>query len=473
MLNSIKRIFNRRPRERAFQGAMPSRYFEDWTHTVTKINRDLRSSYNSLTLRARDLAKNNEFVVGFLRSLDRNVIGAHGFTFQSRAADLALRMRIEGMWKDYCSRTGGYVTLDEHCSARDFDILVMRSLIIDGEVFIRRVWDDASEYGYRYEVLDALDIDPYYNVTTMTDGHSVVMGIEFDERGREVAYYHRKQSGMAEDVYFAGEREKLPASEVYHIFTKTFPNQARGYTALAAIILNLAQLDAYRDAELVHARIQACTMGIWESNGMSGDVLDEQTENGETVREMRPGIFAYAPRGYTAKYLQNSSPNNQFGIFCKNVLRSIANALGVSYNKSTGDYESVNYSSLREATLEDRANFEEMQQTLITCWKDFQFRDFVESLLIRRKISPGEAGEAARHAFFGRRYPWVDPSKEIAAKAKELDLLLTDPITELEARGIDPAEHLDRWKQWNAMTADRGISFNIKPPLEMGEITNE
>ncbi|MBQ7695568.1 MAG: phage portal protein [Clostridia bacterium] len=468
MFELVKKLFRRsgaaprRGQIRHFTAANYSR-FTDWPLSYARIDASLRLDYITMTLRARDLAVNNEYVAGVLVNLTRNVIGAEGFTLQSKAANVKLRPEIERLWREYQSRVGGFVTFDEKQSGRDFDALVLRTLMIDGEVFIHLAFDASSKFGYRYEVVDSLQIDPLYNVEDCGNGEKIAMGIRLDRRGRELAYYIRE---TRYDYYMSGPRIEIPASEMIHIFRKNFPDQSRGYSNLAPIILNLNQMDGYKEAELVHARIQACTMAVWERNGQptGGDFLDNSTdEKGEFVREMKPGIFPVAPEGYSAKFLQQSSPSNQFAAFWKVMLRSISNALGISYNKASGDYELVNYSSLREATLEDRASFEEAQRFLIENWKDFQFSDFTRALALRGYIPVGELDNCLRHRFFGRRFPWVDPAKELAAKEKEYDLLLTDPISELESRGQEPEELIERWKQWDAMVKKAGLPFMARP----------
>ena len=470
----LKRIFTRKsaaPQQgaayRHFNAANVSR-FTDWPLSYAKIDASLRLDYITMTLRARDLAVNNEYVSGILHNLTRNVIGAEGFTLQSKADDVTLRPEIERLWREYQSRVGGFVTLDEHQSGRDFDALVLRTLMIDGEVFIHRAFDASSKFGYRYEVVDSLQIDTLYNVPDCGNGEKISMGIRLDARGRELAYYVRE---TRYDYYMSGPRIEVSAEDMLHIYRKQFPDQSRGYSLFAPIILNLNQLDGYKEAELVHARIQACTMAVWERNGQptGDDFLDTTDEKGEFVREMKPGIFPVAPQGYSAKFLQQSSPSNQFGTFWKNMLRSISNALGISYNKAAGDYESVNYSSLREATLEDRASFEEAQRFLIENWKGFQFGDFIRALAYRGFVPMAKLDDCLRHRFFGRRFPWVDPAKEIAAKAQEYDLLLTDPISELESRGQDPEEVIERWKQWEAMVIKAGLPFMQKAPAPAAE----
>lgn len=466
----MERIFKRPRMERRFRASQSNRLI-DWALSPVKINAELKQDFLAMTLRARDLAKNNEFVAGYLDSLKRNVLGAHGFTLQSKAEQPELAGRLEALWQDYQSRSGAYVTLDELQSGRDFDLLILRTLAIDGEVFIRRIFDPLSPYGWRYEVLDSLEIDPFYN-EELTDGGRIVMGIRFDARGREVSFFLRRSKTT--DHYFCGERIEIPAGEIIHIFRKFFPDQARGYTPLAGIVLNLAQMDAYKEAEIVHARIQACVMGVWEWNGQNtGDILDSTDDKGEFIREIKSGIFPVAPKGYSAKFLQNTSPNNQFGTFWKTILRSVSNALGMSYNKAAGDYESINYSSVREASLEDRANFEELQQFLIENWKETQFRFFCRALALNGRIAPPEAVECMKHKFFGRRFSWIDPQKEINAKREEMNMLLTDPITELEMRGLDPAEVIGRWSRWRTMCAEHGVPFMEQPPGPAIYLTDE
>ena len=463
MFSKLKQKFQRnRPanhtvmNSRMFAAAQGNRLV-DWPVSYQRINGDLFTQYVPIVLRARDLAINNESVIGIIKNMIRNVIGTTGFTLQSRAEPAGIRPELEELWREYCSRTGGHCTIDERSSARDLDILVLRSLIIDGEAFIHRVFDPDSKFGYRYEVLDALQIDPTFVVRNLNGGGQIFMGIELDSRNREVAYYWRE---VVCEQYFSGERIRIPASEIIHLYRKEFPSQYRGISMLAGAALNLRQLDDYRNAELVHAQIASCTMGVWEWNGQNQDdiITDAQADDaGEFVREIKPGIFPIAPRGYQAKFLQNSAPNSQFAAFWKAVMRSISNSLGLSYNKASGDYESVNYSSLREAALEDRETYGELQRFMIENWKSLQYRDFINACFLNGLVTVTTLAGAYRHQFFGRRFSWIDPQKEIAAKKEEIALMLTDPIKELEARGEDPADVIKRSKEWLDMLGAEGL----------------
>jgi lambda family phage portal protein len=462
---------------RMFNAAQHNR-LTDWRVSYQRVNGDLFVQWQTITLRCRDLAMNNESVIGLLHNLTRNVIGANGFTLQSKAEPVELRPIIESLWRDYNAGSSKAVAFDGHAGGRDFDMLVLRSLVIDGECFIRKVYDPVSRYGWRYEVIDAMQIDPMYMVQRLDNGGKIFMGIELDARGREVAYYYRP---TVDEQYYTGARERLDAKDIIHLFRREFPSQYRGISMLAGAVMNLKQLDDYRTAELIHAQIGSCCMGVWEWNGQNPDdiITDSSADDkGEFVREIKPGIFPIAPRGYSAKFLQNQGANPQFPSFVKNILRSICNSLGLSYNKGSGDYESVNYSSLREASLEDRETFKELQTYLIENWKDIQFKNFIGALIAKGTVRAQSLAMLKPHKFFGRRFQWVDPQKEIKAKKEEMAMMLTDPISELEARGEDPDEVIARFAEWKKKLDEAGLggfwdaTFGLKEP-EIIEDANE
>lgn len=458
MKNFLSRIFKKnfnQPKYRLFTAAENNRLLE-WVLNFGKMNLALKREYVPIVRRARAMAVNNELVCGILENYRRNVIGPEGFVLQSKSA---IAPQIEADWDEYNSRSGEYLTFDGRQSGRDFDNLILRSLVIDGEAFIHREYDFSSPFGYRYELIDALDVDTDFS-EEYQDGSRVVMGIEIDPAGRETAYYLRINRNS--DFYGTGERIRVPAERMIHIYRKLEPQQVRGVSILAPILKKIAHLEAYEEAEIVHARAQSCVMGIWEKTG-TGDPLDANGQ-GEIATELEPGTFKFAPEGYTPKFLQNAAPSSNFASFWKNLTRTIANSIGLSYNKAAGDYESVNYSSLREASLEDRATYTELQQFFVENWKDIQFKDFIESG--KRNRSYPNDKNLMKHRFFGRRFQWVDPLKEISALEKEFSLGLTDPITEIEKRGFDPDEIIERTKLWREKCKAAGLDLSGSKPVD-------
>lgn len=472
MKNLFEKIFRKRPtaQTRRFDAAKQTRLIR-WALGTDRINGQLKQDYQTMVRRARDLAQNNDFVTGYLENLERNVIGPDGFRLQSLARDAsgapdaARAAEIRELWEFFQSEEFNFVSSDEQQGGRELDVLVLNTLVIDGEVFIWRRPDPASPFGMRYEVIDSLDVDYLYNVERTADGGRIVMGIRMDARNRPLSYFVREARG---DFYQTGVRFELPAREVLHLFRRRFPGQVRGITRLAAAVLDIAQLDEYKEAEIIAAKLQAANCIIYEKTGVSEDLGGDADAAGNVMWDVAPGQAGLAPEGYTAKQITPNHPNSNFGAFFKAVVRGISNSVGLSYNKAAGDYESVNYSSLREASLEDRETYKTLQKFLIAKWKNPQFADFMRFSVLSGTLKAdfAELPRLMRHRFNPRRFSWVDPEKELKAKRLEYEMRLTDPLTEIEESGRDPVEVLDNWQRYHEMCAARGLSVAIAPLVD-------
>lgn len=468
IFRAIGRAITGKKRQRKFSAARNDRLI-DWSLGWVRINGQLKQDYRLMVERARDLAQNNEFVTGYLENIERNVIGADGFRLQSLARnpdgsfDRETAREVCSLWKEYQAEEFSYVSADGSQGGREFDALVIRTMLTDGEAFIRRVIDPSSPFGVRYQVLDSLDIDYLYN-EELGDGGRIVMGVKITATGLPVSYFVRESNG---DYYQTGERFEIPASEIIHLYRKRFPGQVRGITGLAATVLNIAQLDEYKEAEIVAAKLQAANCAVYEHTGSEDGILDDEDgdENGNIMREMSPGQIGVAPRGYSLKQVTPNHPNSNFAGFTKSVLRGISCSLGLSYNKAAGDYENINYSSSKAATLEDHTTYETLQKFMIGKWKSRQYADFLRysALSGLLKVDFRRLPGLLCHRFYGKRAQWLDPQKELAGKKLEYELMRTDPITELEAAGRDPEETLDNWKRFGEMCAARGLSFEVTP----------
>ena len=462
---------------RGFIGARPSAMAK-FESTFAKINAELREDYIALTLRARDLAKNNEIVGSYISLMMRNVLGHNGFIFNETAynddgsADRIANQTIESFWYDYTRSFRKYVSADGQMDEVEFDRHILFNFLVDGEVFIRRVKDSSSRYGIRYEVLDALDVDTLYNVEYGKTPR-VVMGVEIDEHYKPLAYWIRKNRSA--NYYLQGERVRVSASEIIHLYKKQYAGQVRGYTPLAACIHSLAGLETYKKAEINASLLNSCYMGIWEEKDADADAYSQYDEEqiddaGDVATELETNVFRFAPKGYSLKNIQATHPNSNVGAFLKAMIKGIASALGVSSNKLNSDYESVNYSSLRQANMEDVQAWREYQQLMISGWKNLQFADWLKCLLLSdlTNLPFSKFEKFLSHDFRGRSWEYLDPAKEYAAIKLKMEMRLTNPILELEKQGLDVDDVLDGWQLFEAKCKARGLT-----PINPAEIVVE
>lgn len=307
------------------------------------------------------------------------------------------------------------------------------------------------------------------------------MGVEIDEYNRPVKYYFREASI---DNYQVGQLIEIPADEIIHIFKHEFVGQTRGFGDIVASVDSLKQLDDYAIAELFAAKVSACQGIFYERNSMSpaGDMLDANTleeDEGVFLSELAPGEASIVPQGYTVKSVSPTHPNTNFSGFVKAIVRRIASSVGVSYNRLSHDYEAVNYSSLREASLDEAKTYADIQRFIIENWKQKQYALWLKSYIINSsssKLKPSKFKSYLDFTFIPRKDDLFDAAKDIIAVERRLKLGLTNPIMEIEARGYDVTDVLDGWTKWNQMLTERGLSFNDseKPlPLDVVNQFNE
>ena len=275
-------------------------------------------------------------------------------------------------------------------------------------------------------------------------------------------------------TYQVGVSERIPASEIIHIYHKEFPHQVRGLPCLNATLDDLKQIADYRVAELMAAKTGACLGIFYERNNqpIAGDFLSEENEDkGEFVQSLEPGMASVSPAGYNVKSVAPTHPNNGFSDFYKAILKQVAASLGVSYAKLMKDYEAVNYSSLREGTLDEAAFYSELQSFLIENWKEIEFRIFLESLALNSDtIKPTVSKDLLHyHNWMCPQRHYFDPTKEIIATERELKLGLKSPLMIMEEDGLDPEEVMKSWALYEALCSKYKLSFNVKGETETPE----
>ncbi len=149
---------------RAFKGAKHSR-FTQWLYaSFAKINLDINQDLINLIARTRELAKNNVLVRSYLEMCEKNIIGRTGFILQSQmkksdgTLDSFLNDELEWEWYEFGKLSNNALTVDGGLGHHEFDKLILRTLLIDGEVFIR-VHKAKNAWGLSFELIDSMSID--------------------------------------------------------------------------------------------------------------------------------------------------------------------------------------------------------------------------------------------------------------------------------------------------------------------------
>lgn len=476
-IDYIKNLFKRDEKKekifiRSFKGASRTRYTKWIDSTLTKINSDIQSDLLTTITRCRDLAKNEPIIRSYLSMCEKNIIGKSGFSLQCQLKkddnilDEELNNSIEWAWWEFGKTSNGFLTVDGGMGHNEFDSLILRTLLIDGEVFIRIHKNAKNPFGLSFEMIDAAAIDFTKQQEFNSNGVAIILGVEVDRKYKPLAYYVREGTVTA---YTAGKIERVPANEIIHLYKREFPAQTRGIPPFNACLDSIKQLQDYRIAELMGAKTSACLGIFYERNNMttSGDFLDqsmnEENNAGEFINSLEPGMASIAPTGYSVKSVTPTHPNSGYYEFNKSILTQMASSLGVSYAKLCKDYSAVNYSSLREGTIDEAAYFSAQQEFLINNWKEKEFELFIESYIVNGNTSlkPSRLKDILwYHQWVTVRRAYFDKGKDILAEKYAIEMGIKSPIMLLEEEGKDVDEVLKSYSLWNSLCKKYDLNFN-------------
>ena len=356
----------------------------------------------------------------------------------------------------------------------DVQKMVMEGLARDGEVFIIKHRGNGFHDSFALEFLEPDQIDEKKN-ERLDGGREIRMGVELDKFKKPVAYH--VLTGHPGDYDFATmvkspKHKRVPAEKMIHVFMPLRAGQTRGEPWMAPAMASIKQLNGWREASIVAARMGASKMGFFTSPSGDGFVADDLDGNVPII-DAQPGTFHQLPQGVNFQSFDPQYPTSEFDSFNKSILKGISSALGVSYTSLANDLEATSYSSIRQGALEERDFYRSIQQVMI----DHFVRPVYEAWLgaameVDSVFMPMATFDKFSTAseFRGRAWNWVDPMKEMNAAIlgmKNGVLSLQDVAAQY---GKDTEELLAEIQRDRDLMEQFGVTYALEPygAVQMG-----
>jgi lambda family phage portal protein len=457
--------------KRQYAAASTSRLFSDFFDSNRSADSELYPVIRRMRNRSRDLARNNEYVKRYLDLLKNNVVGDRGFSLQVKATtatgdlDQSGNQAVEDAFRKWGKK--GNCSVDGKSSFIDIQKMIMEGLARDGEVFLIKHRSASFRDSFAVELIEPDRVDEQKNEQA-ANGNDIRMGVELDAFRRPVAYhllnYHPGDYDYT-SISKSTSHTRVPADRVIHIYMPLRAGQTRGEPWTASAIGAIKQLDGFREAAVVNARLGASKMGFFTSPQGDGFVADEM-DNGVPIMTAEPGTFHQLPAGVSLQQFDTPFPSNEFDDFHKSILKGIASGLGVSYTSLSNDLEATSYSSIRQGALEERDQYRNLQRFFI----DHVIRPVYEAWL-ESAMEMGSFGIPLRQyerfadasEFRGRAWQWVDPQKEMTAAIMGMKngvLSLQDVASNY---GKDTEELLAQIQRDKALMEQFGVSYALEP----------
>ncbi|UAK24192.1 phage portal protein [Sphingomonas nostoxanthinifaciens] len=335
--------------------------------------------------RVLELVAQDPFARKALAALVNNTVG-WGITGAPKKAPATFR----NLWNDWlkiCDWNGrlNFYGLQE---------LAVRTMFREGECFIvlqqLSLQDAAGTVPLRLQLLDA---GMLATGLTSFQGNSVVHGVEYDARGRPVAYHFYQ--GRPNQLWVSYQTVRILAADVIHLFVQEYVGQRHGVSVFNTVVKRLGDIDEGVEAELVRKNIEACfaafiTQGVDDEGRLFG-ALDADAPTpveGLQAETLTPGMINRLAPGEGVRF---GDPKASGGLaeILRLALLSSAAGTGITY-EHFGDLSNVNFSSYKAGNLEFQRSTGRIQfNTIIPVFLDrvaarFQEAAFTAGMMANR-----------------------------------------------------------------------------------------
>jgi lambda family phage portal protein len=227
---------------RHYEAASGGRRTQGWSRPAGDPNAATLSGLSRLRDQARDLVRNNPWATSALDTLVDDVVG-WGLAAKRPAGAFGPR------WKAWAETTA--CDADGRADLPGLQDQVMRTVVEAGEALIRRRvrrLSDGFPIPLQLQVLEPDYLDTSRHAV-LPSGGRIIQGVEFDAIGRRAAYWLFREHPGASQVYglgaLTGVSDRIPASEILHVWRTGRPGQVRGVSWFAPVMLRLKDFDDY------------------------------------------------------------------------------------------------------------------------------------------------------------------------------------------------------------------------------------
>lgn len=436
----------------------------------TTVNNNLATLRN----RSRDQIRNNGMIAHGVTSLVTNEVGT-GIVPRSRVQEESLRQEIDALW----SYSAPEMDADGILDVYGIQSLASRTRRAAGEVFLRRRRRSAADRLHvplQVQVLEP-EFVPLGLNRKLPNGNEIVAGIEFDRRGRRVAYHmYREHPGDGHTGFSSDNLLRIPARDVCHHFMPLRPGQIRGEPDAVASLLSARDLSEYQDAELVRKKTRAPFTGFLSRAAVdhTEDVdpltgLPRDVEDDLPNITVSPGMFLTGIPGEQLTLFDGDNTGEGYADFMRQQLLQQAMGLNLPYELLSGDWSQVNDRLVRVVLNEFHRYIESIQdhymvhQVCGTMWNWW--------------MDAAVLGNALKVSGYAKRRPelllcewrpqgwqYIHPVQDVEAKLMAIAGGLTSRQAEVAKSGWDVAEIDEQNREDQARSADLGYSFGAAKP---------
>lgn len=334
--------------------------------------------------------------------------------------------------------------------------LAVKTWFAAGEVFARRRYRserDGLAVPFQVQMLEPemVPIDLNDDGTMVKAGNKIRMGVEFDRRGRRVAYWVYKEhpNDSSTPVMSADLYVRVPAEDMIHMFESNRPGQIRGVPEMAPTLMRLRNIADYEDVTLERQKIANLFVGFisrklpqmdWSNpNAQSALAQLGFGDSDEGVLPLKPGLMQELDDGQEITFANPPEAGTGYGDYLRTNNLGTAAALGMPYELFSGDIREVSDRTLRVKINEFRRLAEQRQwQMVIPMFAQRIIDWFAEAVTLGGDFPLSDLDNIKRAEHAPHGWAYIHPVQDVQGKALEVEKGFRSTSSVISERGDDP-----------------------------------
>lgn len=418
---AYKRVAWRSGMDALYDSGSRGRTNTNWNPQQSADENRLRAERDLIRARARDLERNSDIAESIISAFERHVVGS-GMTLQSKAEDEKLSDEAEELWREFCKAENCDITGTQ--SLEEMEEMFVRRYVVDGGILIVKVNVSDPRFPFKLQVREVDEL-----ATTIIGGsgnNRIIDGIELNEHNRPVAYHFKK---IVNNLALPGESIRVPAENVIYWRKKGSPRQVREISMLATAMNRIKDANQFMEAVSIKERVLACLSVFIKkstpSTGIGRNVNTNQEQINYDGVSLSPGMIGELNPGDEVQTVIPAGQASNTKEFIMTLLRLIGSGIGLSYETISRDMSNVNYSSARQAIIEDRRTFKKMQQSLIRNVLTPIYLEFFDAAVLTNQLKVpnymANRNKLSAHVWIPPGSTWIDPMKEVNANKAAME----------------------------------------------------
>lgn len=426
------------------------RRMRGWTPPTAGPNRAI-VSVQRIRDRARDSVRNDWTGASGVQHWTTNLIGTGIVPRFKRITEPAKKILYTDMFKTWTK------TSDSDCVLDFFgqQTLATRSWLESGELFARMRIIKAGKQPIplRIQLLEA-DYIPMLDTNAWAGlpvGNIIRSGVEFDPDGERVAFwsYISHPSDYLGLTITTAMLQRVPASEMLHVFEPKRPGQIRGVPEFAPVLARLrnvadfddAVLERQKLANLFAAFIKQVIPANWDGNDpMTGKPI-ELDKNGTPMAPLQPGTTQELLAGEEIVFSNPPEAGTTYSEYMRGQNLGTAAGQGLPYELMSGDIANISDRTLRIIVNEFRRYAEQRQWQIIIpmlCQKIIE--KWVDIANIVGLVDDADVANLKLVEWSPHGWEYIHPVQDVEGKQIAVDSGFRSRSSVIAENGDDPDE---------------------------------